>query len=93
MVDDCAKMLEPFIRRARRSSLSWNGSEYASVTEDVARIGTRSRGGRRYTSCQKTSAAVQLGEAIERPEYSSLIISRSPLFAGQLARFLLGYKA
>ena len=26
-------MLEPFIRSARRGSLSWNGSEYAPVTE------------------------------------------------------------
>ena len=28
-------MLEPFIRSARRGSRSWNGSEYAPVTEDV----------------------------------------------------------
>jgi len=35
LLDDCAKVLEPFIRSARRGSLSWNGSEYAPVTEDV----------------------------------------------------------
>jgi hypothetical protein len=35
IIDDCAKVLEPFIRSARRGSLSWNGSEYAPVTEDV----------------------------------------------------------
>ncbi len=35
IIDDCAKALEPFIRSARRGSLSWNGSEYAPVTEDV----------------------------------------------------------
>jgi hypothetical protein len=35
LLDDCAKVLEPFIRSARRGSLSWNGSEYAPVAEDV----------------------------------------------------------
>jgi hypothetical protein len=35
IIDDYAKVLEPFIRSARRGSLSWNGSEYAQVTEDV----------------------------------------------------------
>ncbi len=35
LIDDSAKVLEPFIRSAKRGSLSWNGSEYAPVTEDV----------------------------------------------------------
>ena len=35
IIDDCAKVLEPFIRSSQCGSLSWNGSEYAPVTEDV----------------------------------------------------------
>ena len=35
LLDDCAKLLEPFIRSARRGSLSWNGVEYGPVTEDA----------------------------------------------------------
>ena len=33
-LDDCAKVLEPFIESSRRGSLHWNGSEYAPVSED-----------------------------------------------------------
>src|SRR5215469_9630615 len=34
LLDDCAKVLEPFIESSRRGSLHWNGSEYAPVSED-----------------------------------------------------------
>jgi hypothetical protein len=35
LLDDCARLLEPFIRSARRGSFSWNGVEYTPVTEDA----------------------------------------------------------
>jgi len=33
LLDDCVKVLEPFIESSRRGSLHWNGFKYAPVTE------------------------------------------------------------
>jgi len=34
LLDDSAEVLKPFIESSRRGGLHWNGSEYASATQD-----------------------------------------------------------
>ena len=35
LLDDCAEILDPFIKSSRRGGLLWNGVEYAPSTQDL----------------------------------------------------------